>query len=69
MSSGTNHFTKKGAISDGYCMIVIDFEAMVRDPAHPTRLRPEFDCGDCLNPNDVGYRRMGNGIDLTLFSA
>jgi lysophospholipase L1-like esterase len=46
---------------------VIDFEAMLRDPRHPARMRPEWDCGDHLHPNDAGYRRMGDGIDLRLF--
>ncbi len=46
---------------------VIDFDAMLRDPARPTRLLPAYDSGDRLHPNDAGYRAMGEGIDLTLF--
>jgi lysophospholipase L1-like esterase len=46
---------------------VIDFEAVVRDPTHPTRLAPEFDSGDHLHPNDAGYAAMANSIDLKLF--
>lgn len=46
---------------------VIDFDAMLRDPARPTRLAPAFDSGDRLHPNDAGYLAMGEGIDLTLF--
>ena len=46
---------------------VIDFEKALRDPAHPTRMLPEYDCGDHLHPNDRGYDRLGDEIDLKLF--
>jgi lysophospholipase L1-like esterase len=46
---------------------VIDFDAAVRDPAHPTRLLPAFDSGDHLHPNDAGYLAMADAIDLRLF--
>ncbi|MBW3630198.1 MAG: SGNH/GDSL hydrolase family protein, partial [Gemmatimonadetes bacterium] len=46
---------------------VIDFDAATRDPANPKRLRPEFDPGDHLHPNDAGYRAMGEAIDLSIF--
>lgn len=45
---------------------VIDFDAVVRDPAVPTRLRPEFDSGDHIHPNPAGYTAMGNAIPLNL---
>lgn len=46
---------------------VIDFEAALADPAHPTQMLPEYDCGDHLHPSDAGYLRMGDFIDLSLF--
>ena len=46
---------------------VIDFEAALRDPSHPTRLRPQWDCGDHLHPSDPGYQYMADSIDLVLF--
>jgi lysophospholipase L1-like esterase len=46
---------------------VIDFDAATRDPAHPTRLRAEFDSGDHIHPNDAGNRAMADAIDLKLF--
>lgn len=46
---------------------VIDFEAAVRDPDHPTRVRPDFDSGDHGHLNDAGYRAMAEVIDLKLF--
>lgn len=46
---------------------VIDFEKALRDPSHPTRMLPAYDCGDHLHPSDAGYLRMGDSIDLSLF--
>ena len=46
---------------------VIDFDAALRDPSHPTSMLPVYDCGDHLHPGDVGYNRMGDIIDLSLF--
>lgn len=46
---------------------LIDFDAMMRDPAHPQRLRREFDSGDGLHPSPTGYRFMGDAIPLSLF--
>jgi lysophospholipase L1-like esterase len=46
---------------------VIDFEAALRDPGHPTRMLPRWDSGDHLHPNDLGYRHMADSIDLALF--
>jgi lysophospholipase L1-like esterase len=48
---------------------VIDFDAALRDPSDPTRLRPELDSGDHLHPNDAGYKAMADAIDLKLFMA
>jgi lysophospholipase L1-like esterase len=46
---------------------VIDFDATIRDPAHPTRMLPLYDSGDHLHPNDAGYQAMADSIDLKLF--
>jgi lysophospholipase L1-like esterase len=46
---------------------VIDFDRAVLDPANPTRIRPDYDSGDHLHPNDAGYRAMAESIDLRLF--
>ena len=46
---------------------MIDFEAALRDPGHPTRMLPRYDCGDHLHPSTEGYLRMGEIIDLSLF--
>jgi lysophospholipase L1-like esterase len=46
---------------------VVDFDAAVRDPAKPERMRADLQSGDWLHPNDAGYRVMSDAIDLTLF--
>lgn len=46
---------------------VIDFDAAVRDPNHPSRLLPKFASKDHLHPNDDGYKAMADSIDLNLF--
>jgi lysophospholipase L1-like esterase len=45
---------------------VVDFDAVVRDPGRPSRIRPDYDSGDHLHPNDAGYRAMAESIDLKL---
>jgi len=46
---------------------VIDFDKVLRDPSHPTRILAAYDSGDHIHPNDIGYRAMADAIDLSLF--
>jgi lysophospholipase L1-like esterase len=46
---------------------VVDFDAVLRDPDHPSRLLPRFASEDHLHPNDAGYQAMAEAIDLALF--
>ena len=46
---------------------VIDFDKAVRDPSNPATIRPAYDSGDNLHPNDAGYKAMADAIDLSLF--
>ena len=43
---------------------VFDFDQAVRDPADPTRLRPIYDSGDHLHPNDAGLAALADAVDL-----
>ncbi len=52
----------------GHFDAVIDFDAVVRDPAHPEQLLPAFDCGDHLHPSPAGYKALGESIPLDLFT-
>jgi lysophospholipase L1-like esterase len=47
---------------------VVDFDAALRDPNHPEQLMPAFDCGDHLHPNDAGYRKMGETVNLDVLA-
>jgi lysophospholipase L1-like esterase len=47
---------------------VVDFDAAVRDPGRPARLRPEFDPGDHIHPNDAGNEAMAAAFDLAVFA-
>jgi lysophospholipase L1-like esterase len=58
-----NEWIRHGGAFDG----VLDFDAVVRDPEHPARLRPAFDPGDHLHLNADGYRAVAGSIDLSLF--
>ncbi len=42
---------------------VIDFDAVVRDPADPLRLNPAYDSGDHLHPDDAGYQAMADAVN------
>jgi len=46
---------------------MLDFDAVVRDPNHPTQLLPAYDSGDHLHVNDAGNIAQGNAIPLVLF--
>ena len=58
-----NHWIRTSNAYDA----VIDFDKLLRDPSHPSRLLPAYDSGDHVHPNDVGYRAMADAIDLSLF--
>jgi len=47
---------------------VVDLDAVLRDPGHPTQLLPAYDSGDHLHPNNVGCIAEGNAVPLALFA-
>jgi len=57
-----NQWIRTSAAFDG----VIDFDAVLRDPQHPSRLLPRFTSKDHLHPNDSGYQAMADAVDLSL---
>jgi lysophospholipase L1-like esterase len=58
-----NAWIRTGGAFDG----VIDFDAALRDPAHPQRLTPAYDSGNHFTPNAAGFKVMGEFVDLGLF--
>ncbi|APV48679.1 hypothetical protein BWI17_02655 [Betaproteobacteria bacterium GR16-43] len=43
---------------------VADFDAAIRDPQQPNRMRTEHDSGDGLHPSPAGYRAMADAVPL-----
>ncbi|MFF3315398.1 SGNH/GDSL hydrolase family protein [Streptomyces sp. NPDC003035] len=41
---------------------VVDFDAAVRDPADPRRVRAAYDSGDHIHLNDAGYRALAEAV-------
>ncbi len=58
-----NGWIRDGGVFDA----AADFDRALRDPEHPTQMLPSYDCGDGLHPSDLGYCKMGDAIDVSLF--
>jgi lysophospholipase L1-like esterase len=52
----------------GHFDAVVDFDKVARDPQHPERLLPTYDCGDHLHPSPAGYAAMAEAVPLSLFA-
>jgi lysophospholipase L1-like esterase len=46
---------------------VADFDSVLRDPTHPSRLLARFDSGDHIHANDAGYRAIAEAFPLAFF--
>jgi lysophospholipase L1-like esterase len=71
---GTNSYDAEGEIirlevnkwirsTDAYDGI-FDFDALLRDPAHTSRLQEAYDSGDHIHPSPAGYKAMADSIPL-----
>lgn len=47
---------------------VIDFDKIMRHPGDIKKISPGWHDGDWLHPNQAGYKKMGESIDLNLFT-
>ena len=63
MRQAVNAWIRTSKAFDG----VIDFDAALRDPEHPASVASSLQHGDHLHPNDAGYSKMAEAIDLNLF--
>ncbi|MGN5631968.1 SGNH/GDSL hydrolase family protein [Streptomyces sp. AC154] len=54
-----NDAVRTGRVFDA----VADFDAALRDPDHPERLRPAYDSGDGLHPNPSGHAALAAAVD------
>ena len=62
-----NGWIAEYANSKGYGLI--DFYAVIDNPANPGHSNPLLVMSDGLHPNAEGYSAMGNAIDLGIFTA
>lgn len=58
-----NHWIRTSGTFDA----VIDFDAVLRDPDHTSRLLPEYNSGDYLHPNVKAYRHLARSFPLDIF--
>ncbi|RDU98280.1 SGNH/GDSL hydrolase family protein [Trinickia dinghuensis] len=58
--TAVNEWIRTSRAFDG----VVDFDAALRDPAHPDRLQRRLDSGDHIHPNDEGYAAMAAAVPL-----
>lgn len=58
--ASVNDWIRTSGAFDG----VIDFDAALRDGAHPVQLQRRFDSGDHIHPNDDGYAAMAAAVPL-----
>jgi lysophospholipase L1-like esterase len=58
-----NEWIRSGGAFDA----VVDFDAVLRDPARPTRLSPAYAIEDGLHVNDAGNAAQAEAIPLELF--
>jgi lysophospholipase L1-like esterase len=63
--AAVNQWIRSQKVFDG----VVDFDAAVRDPAHPTRMLARYDSGDHVHPSDAGYEAMAANVPLQWFVA
>ncbi|MEK7919710.1 SGNH/GDSL hydrolase family protein [Burkholderia contaminans] len=53
-----NRWIRSGGGFDG----VVDFDAVLRDPARPSVLQRRYDSGDGIHPSDAGYTAMADAV-------
>jgi lysophospholipase L1-like esterase len=45
---------------------IVDYDLALRDPADPLQLRPAYDAGDGIHPNDAGHEALARAIAFAL---
>lgn len=57
-----NQWIRTSGAFDG----VFDFDAAVRDPAHPTKFLEQCDSGDHLHPSAAGFKALAEAVDISV---
>ncbi|OXI49859.1 SGNH/GDSL hydrolase family protein [Burkholderia aenigmatica] len=60
-----NRWIRSGSGFDG----VVDFDAVLRDPARPGVLQRRYDSGDGIHPSDAGYTAMADAVPVEQLQA
>ncbi|EKS9800248.1 MULTISPECIES: SGNH/GDSL hydrolase family protein [Burkholderia] len=60
-----NRWIRSGSGFDG----VVDFDAVLRDPARPSVLQRRYDSGDGIHPSDAGYTAMADAVPVEQLQA
>ena len=60
-----NRWIRSGGGFDG----VVDFDAILRDPARPSVLQRRYDSGDGIHPSDAGYAAMAEAVPVEQLQA
>ncbi|MGW3493772.1 GDSL-type esterase/lipase family protein [Streptomyces sp. NPDC001020] len=55
-----NTYIRRSGLFDS----ILDFDSILKDPADHTRIRPAYDSGDHLHPNDRGHHAIAEATDL-----
>ena len=55
-----NKWVRATNVYDG----IFDFDAVLRDPSKPSKLRDIYDSGDHIHPNPAGYKAIADSISL-----
>ncbi|MFF9512480.1 GDSL-type esterase/lipase family protein [Streptomyces sp. NPDC014724] len=55
-----NTYIRRSGLLDS----ILDFDRILKDPADHTRIRPAYDSGDHLHPNDRGHHAIAEATDL-----
>lgn len=62
--AAVNAFVREGGNCSGTCDAVLDFDAVLRDPANPDSIYPAYDTGDGVHANVAGQKAIADSIPL-----
>jgi lysophospholipase L1-like esterase len=59
-----NAWVRAQGTCSAHCDYALDFDAVLRDPDQPNRIRPVLDSGDGVHPNPTGYGLVADSVPL-----
>lgn len=63
-----NEFVRKGGDCSGTCDGVLDFDAVLKDPANANSINPLYDNGDGAHANVAGQQAIADSISLQMLA-